>query len=117
PADLGARLTIVGGGDLVDALREQAERLGIGDRVTLTDFVSDEELRQHLTDGAVFAMPSTAELQSIATMEAMASGLPVIAADAMALPHLVHDGDNGYLFTPGDAADLAQKLERVLRAS
>ena len=117
PAELNARLTIVGGGDLVETLRAQAERLGIGDRVTLTDFVSDEELRQHLTDGAVFAMPSTAELQSIATMEAMASGLPVVAADAMALPHLVHDGDNGYLFTPGDAADLAQKLERVLRAS
>ena len=37
----------------------------------------------------VFAMPGVAELQSIATLEAMASGLPVVAADAMALPHLV----------------------------
>ena len=54
------------------------------------------------TRGTVFAMPSIAELQSIATMEAMASGLPVVAANAMALPHLVHDGENGYLFEPGD---------------
>ena len=55
------------------------------------------------TRATVFAMPSIAELQSIATMEAMASGLPVVAADAMALPHLVHDGENGHLFRPGDA--------------
>jgi hypothetical protein len=61
-------------------------------------------------------MPSIAELQSIATMEAMASGRPVIGADAMALPHLVHDGDNGYLFRPDDAEDLASKLRLVLEA-
>ena len=46
----------------------------------------------------------------------MASGLPVIGADAMALPHLVHDGDNGYLFRPNDAYDLAAKLRLVLEA-
>ena len=64
----------------------------------------------------LFAMPSIAELQSIATMEAMASGLPIVAADAMALPHLVHDQANGYLFKPSDAQDLANKLTLVLTA-
>ena len=59
-------------------------------------------------------MPSLAELQSIATMEAMASGLPVVAANAMALPHLVHDGENGYLFEPGDVDDFAGDLTDVL---
>ncbi|MFM5967870.1 MAG: glycosyltransferase, partial [Micrococcales bacterium] len=52
----------------------------------------------------------------IATMEAMASGRPVVAADAMALPHLVHDGDNGYLFQPDDVDEFADKLKRVLTA-
>jgi len=65
----------------------------------------------------VFAIASIAELQSIATMEAMASGLPVVGANAVALPHLVHDGENGYLFEPGDVDDLADKLRRVLTAS
>lgn len=60
----------------------------------------------------VFAMPGVAELQSIATLEAMASGLPVVAADAMALPHLV-DG-NGYLFQPGEVTVLAGHLTRIL---
>ena len=117
PEDLEWHLDIVGGGDQIDELGALARDLHIADRVTLTGFVSDEELRERLRAAEVFAMPSTAELQSIATMEAMATGLPVVAADAMALPHLVTDGVNGWLFRPDDAADLAEKLERILRLS
>lgn len=115
PPDLDVKLEVVGGGDQLKNLQNMAGQLGIGDRVTFTGYVTEEELRRAYTRSTVFAMPSIAELQSIATMEAMASGLPVVAADAMALPHLVHDGENGYLFTPGDERDLAAKLERVLR--
>ncbi|WP_430592842.1 glycosyltransferase [Humidisolicoccus flavus] len=117
PKDLAKRLEIVGTGDLIESLGKLAVELGIGDRVNLTGYVTNEELRAILTRSEVFGMPSTAELQSIATMEAMASGLPVVAADAMALPHLVYDNENGYLFTPGDVDDLATKLQRVLESS
>ncbi|GIF00812.1 hypothetical protein Ari01nite_82760 [Paractinoplanes rishiriensis] len=44
----------------------------------------------------------------------MASGLPVLGADASALPHLVRDDHNGYLFPPGDPAALADRLVAVL---
>jgi glycosyltransferase involved in cell wall biosynthesis len=115
PADLDARLQIVGDGDQRRALEQQARRLGINDRVAFPGRVSDGELRRILTEATVFAMPSIAELQSIATMEGMASGLPVVAADAMALPHLVKDGENGYLFPPRDVDALADRLERLLR--
>ncbi|WP_223690461.1 glycosyltransferase [Leifsonia poae] len=114
PSALDARLEIVGGGDQLKNLQHLAETLGIADRVTFTGYVTDEELREAYTRASVFAMPSIAELQSIATMEAMASALPVVAADAMALPHLVHDGENGFLFKPGNADDLANRLEHVL---
>jgi glycosyltransferase involved in cell wall biosynthesis len=114
---LDVKLEIVGGGDLFNQLREFAAELGIADRVTFTGYVSDDELHAALTRATVFAMPSIAELQSIATMEAMASGLPIVAANAMALPHLVHDGENGYLFRPGSVEDLAAKLTDVLTAS
>ncbi|MDM4761871.1 glycosyltransferase [Galbitalea sp. SE-J8] len=113
---LGARLELVGGGEGEGHLRAYARRLGVGDRVTITGYVSEEYLREAYTRAAVFAMPSTAELQSIATMEAMASALPVVGADAMALPHLVHDGENGYLFEPDNADDLAARLTDVLTA-
>jgi glycosyltransferase involved in cell wall biosynthesis len=47
-------------------------------------------------------------------MEAMASGLPIVAANAMALPHLVHDGDNGFLFEPGNVDELSERLTEIL---
>lgn len=114
PRELNAQLDIVGEGDQRHALERLAARLGIAEQVHFPGRVSDEDLRATLTRATVFAMPSTAELQSIATMEGMASGLPVVAADAMALPHLVRDGENGYLFPPRDVAALADRLERVL---
>jgi glycosyltransferase involved in cell wall biosynthesis len=110
---LNAKLQIVGGGDLLKELTQLAKDLGLEKQVTFTGYVTDEELRAALSNATVFAMPSIAELQSIATMEAMASGLPIVAANAMALPHLVHDGENGYLFEPGSSADLAAKLTKV----
>ena len=112
---LDVQLEIVGGGDQMNQLKQLTRELGIDTRVTFTGYVTDGQLRAALTRSTVFAMPSIAELQSIATMEAMASGLPIVAANAMALPHLVHDGENGFLFEPGNAKDLADKLSRVLR--
>ena len=113
---LDVKLDIVGGGDLLHQLTKLASDVGIADRTTFTGYVSDEDLKAAYTHATVFAIPSIAELQSIATMEAMSSGLPVVAANAMALPHLVHSGENGYLFEPGDVDDLAQKLTKVLTA-
>lgn len=115
PAGLDAHLTIVGDGEMIPKLTALVHELGLDGRVRFAGFVSDQAKRDALTNGTVFAMPSTAELQSISSLEAMASGLPVVAADSMALPHLI-DG-NGYLFTPGDVQDLAAKLTQVLTAS
>ena len=113
-SSLDARLEIVGGGDQEARLKLLAAQLGVTKRVTFAGYVDEAYLRNALTRASVFAMPSIAELQSISTMEAMASGLPIIAADAMALPHLVHDGENGFLFEPGNVAELADRLTAVL---
>jgi glycosyltransferase involved in cell wall biosynthesis len=110
------KLRLVGDGGERERLERQASQLGISDRVEFLGHVTDQELSGIYENCTVFVMPSIAELQSIATMEAMASGRPVIAADAMALPHLVHDGDNGYLFPPDDADALKERLELVLSA-
>lgn len=108
---------IVGGGDQQRHLEQWVARLGLQDCVVFHGRVSEEHLRATYSKADVFAIASIAELQSIATMEAMASGLPVVAANAVALPHLVQDGENGYLFEPGDVDDLADKLRRVLTAA
>lgn len=115
-ARLGAdvKLDLVGGGDQRKNLERLTHELGIADRVVFHGRVSDQQLRAVLTNGSVFTIASIAELQSIATLEAMASGLPILAADAMALPHLVDVGKNGYLFTPGDDAELARRSTEIL---
>ena len=62
----------------------------------------------------MFANAGTAELQSLVVLEAMATGLPVFGVDACALPHLVRDGDNGFLFPHGRPEALAARLALVL---
>ncbi len=114
---LDVTFDIVGGGDQRAKLETLAQQLGVAGRVTFHGHASDDDLRDLYSRASVFAIASIAELQSIATMEAMASGLPIVAANAVALPHLVHEGENGYLFTPGDADELAARLTDVLTAS
>jgi len=113
---LDVSFDIVGGGDQRKSLERLTGELGLSDRVTFHGRTTDEELRAVLSRASLFVIASIAELQSIATMEAMASALPVVAADAVALPHLVHDGENGYLFEPGNANELAARLTDVFTA-
>ncbi|SDS95609.1 Glycosyltransferase involved in cell wall bisynthesis [Friedmanniella luteola] len=114
PTALGARLEVVGMGSRRGQLEEQARALDLRGRVTFTGAVDDDELVAACGRADVFVMPGTAELQSLATLEAMAAGLPVVAAEAMALPHLVQDGRNGHLVPPGDVDVLARQLTRLL---
>lgn len=113
---LNVTFDIVGGGDQRRALEQLTQELGIQDRVTFHGRIEDEELRALYSRASVFVIASIAELQSIATMEAMASALPVVAADAVALPHLVHDGENGYLFSPGDVDAVVDRVTRIVTA-
>lgn len=114
PESLNLHLVVVGGGEVKNALKAQAQKLGLGDRVTFTGLISDEELRNVYLTADLFVMPGTAELQSLVTLEAMSASTPVILADAMALPHLVDDGVNGYLFKPNDSDDLCAKITTVM---
>lgn len=104
---------IVGDGSCRAEWELLARDLGITDRVTFRGFVGEEELLDAYASADVFCMPGIAELQSLATMEAMAAGKPVVVADAMALPHLCRPGRNGWLFTPGDVRGLADRLHAV----
>ncbi|MCA4133715.1 glycosyltransferase [Arthrobacter sp. M4] len=110
PSALDIHLEIVGGGEVRPALEAQVARLGLKERVKFLGLASDEELREAYIRADVFCMPGTAELQSLVTLEAMSASTPVLLANAMALPHLVRDGENGYLFTPNNSDELAAKL-------
>ncbi|GIG71396.1 glycosyltransferase [Phytomonospora endophytica] len=113
-SEVDVQLVLAGTGPCRDRLADRAAELGIAADVRFPGFVPDADLPLVYTAADVFVMPGVAELQSIATLEAMASGLPVVAADAVALPHLVRDGDNGFLYRPGDVTELTGHLRALL---
>lgn len=115
PAHVPGRLEIVGDGPCRAEWEDLGERLGLGDdRVFFHGFVSESDLLSRYGSADVFCMPSIAELQSLATLEAMAASTPVVAADAVALRHLVDHGRNGYLHKAGDVSDLSSRLAELL---
>jgi len=107
-------LLIVGDGTERTTLKTLAHDMGIAENVTLTGRVSDEDLVELHKVGTVFCMPSPAELQSIATLEAMASGQPVVAVDAGALRELCQHERNGYLTEQDDDEMIAKGLITIL---
>ncbi|MBI3412373.1 MAG: glycosyltransferase [Planctomycetes bacterium] len=92
--------------------RELAIQLGVEDRVHFLGQISAEELSALYRSAAALVLPSVHEGFCLPVIEAMAHGLPVIAARSSALPETV--GDAGLTFTPDDADDLARQIRRVL---
>ncbi|MBP2705343.1 glycosyltransferase [Microbispora sp. RL4-1S] len=110
-----AQVVVAGAGGLRGDLERLATRIGVGGRVRFLGFVPDAELPHLYPAADVFAMPGAAESQSIATLEAMASGLPVVAAGLPGRPHLV--SGNGLLYPPGDVKELARCLTAILSSA
>jgi len=109
-----AHLMIIGSGQETLHLKEIAHELGVYNHVTFTGRVSEEDKELLHQIGTVFAMPSPTELQSIATLEAMASGQPVVAVDAGALKELCQNERNGFLCEKDDIEQFAEGLSRII---
>ena len=110
------RLAIAGGGPLDRELRDGIERLGLVERVDLLGYVSEEQKRELLAGPDLFVMPSPAELQSIATLEAMAAGTAVAAVgyDSSAVPQLVSEARGGIVLPPRDPVAQARAVMALL---
>ena len=113
-AQCDAHLLLVGRGDEQPALQEQAEEQCIRDRVHFLGFVPEEDLPALYRASDLFAITSISEVQSIPTLQAAATGLPIVAAQAAALPELVTDGLNGFLVPPDDVSATAQAILRII---
>jgi glycosyltransferase involved in cell wall biosynthesis len=112
--DLSFQVAIAGKGMYRDMLIEMVHELGIEERVTFPGYIDSEDLPLLLNSVDAFVMPSSAELQSIATLEAMSCARPILAANARALPELVEHGVNGYMFNPQNAESLAASIGMFL---
>ncbi len=95
-------------------LEAQAANRSIAGKVVLPGFLNEESKRRLLMEATVFCLPSMYEGASLAILEAMAAGKPVIATRTGGIPHLVEDKSSGYLVKYGDAAALSDRLEKLI---
>ena len=110
----GLETFLVGDGELRGELERQAARLGLEARVHFVGSRSD--IPDLLAASDLFLLPSRWEGLPMALLEAMASGLPVIASSVSGTREVVESGESGLLVPPGDADALAAAIARVLAA-
>jgi glycosyltransferase involved in cell wall biosynthesis len=106
----GLRLALVGDGPA----RAKLERSFAGRPVQFLGFLRGEELATAFASADLFVMPSTTETLGFVVLEAMSSGLPVVAARAGGIPDLVQDGENGLLYDPAEPAAAAKAVAELL---
>ena len=103
---------ICGEGDRRPALQQLARELGIADRVFLLGVRRD--VPEWMAEADIYVHPSLREGLSVSTMEAMASGLPVVCGDIRGNRDLIEDGKGGKLVDPRDAAQFTAALAALL---
>jgi glycosyltransferase involved in cell wall biosynthesis len=109
-----ANLLLVGRGDDRQRLHALAEDLDVQNYVHFLGFVPEEDLPALYRQVDIFEIASDVEVQSIPTLQAAATGLPIIAANAAALPELVEDNKNGFLVPPDDPSAFAAAIRKIL---
>jgi len=114
------RCEIIGEGPLENELRHQIEQLDLQSRVALSGAKPQLEVRQRLAAANVLVLPSVVDpdggMDNLPTviMEAMATGLPVVSTKIGGIPEMVIENETGFLVQPGDAAGLADAIEKVI---
>ncbi|THU60604.1 hypothetical protein C4D60_Mb07t14520 [Musa balbisiana] len=109
----GVRIAVVGDGPY----RPELEKMFTGMPVVFTGMLQGEELSKAYASGDVFLMPSESETLGQVVLEAMSSGIPVVAARAGGIPDIIpeeHEGRTSFLFTPGDLDDCLNKIKHLL---
>ncbi|XAR50856.1 hypothetical protein NMG60_11005307 [Bertholletia excelsa] len=108
-----ARIAFIGDGPY----RPELEKMFSGMPAVFTGMLGGEELSQAYASGDVFVMPSESETLGLVVLEAMSSGLPVVAARAGGIIDIIpkdQEGKTGFCFNPGDVDDCVRKLKPLL---
>ena len=107
---------VVGSGELVEEYRRQADRLGIGERVTFLGYVPDAELDRLYRTSAALVLPSTSHLEGfgIVCLEALVRETPAVTTTITGAAAGVVSYDAGAVVEPGDVAGLAAAIVRVI---
>lgn len=112
PKHPDVHVLFIGDGELREALQAQVERLGLGDHIHFLG--NRHDVPALLAAGDSFVLPSLWEGLPMALLEAMATGLPIVATEVSGTVQVMTSNDTGILVPPGDAQRLAQAIEQLL---
>ena len=108
-------LTIAGDGPEKDALTQQAQTLGIADRITFTGFIEGEALHKLYERSSLFILPTREDCFGLVTLEAMCAGLPVISSKyADGAYDLIEEGTTGFIVDPYDSGQLSEAITTLI---
>jgi len=107
-------LKIIGDGIERKKLEKQAAESGVKNNVFFVGIVKHNEVNKYCQEADVFVLPSLNEGMSNAMLEALASGLPIIATDTGGSKELIKEGLNGFMIKIKDSDDIAEKLEKLI---
>ncbi|WP_147599210.1 glycosyltransferase [Flaviflexus massiliensis] len=106
----GVRLALVGSGPYENELKKAFT----GTNTVFTGYLHGEELASAFASSDVFVFPSLTDTLGNVAFEAMASGTPVVGANAGGIPDIIKDGENGFLVDPADTAVFADRVNQIL---
>lgn len=107
----------VGGNGELDMFQKLIIEKQLSDLVKFEGWVDGDKKTQLLNQTDLFILPSYFEGLPISILEAMSYGKPIVSTEIGGIPEIVHNGENGILFTPGDKKALADAIDRLLENS
>jgi Glycosyltransferase len=119
--DIDAKLVIVGMGPLEKQLKQQVKQLVLMDKVMFLGAKTHQELKVIYASADLFIAPSVTakdgdkEGFGLVILEAMTSGLPIVASDSGGIVDLITDGEDGFLVTEKDVEMLEEKIKYLLK--
>lgn len=110
-----ALFVVVGSGPMEQAYKEMVKKQRVEDLFIFISGVRHKDILEFYHNADVFVFPSMFETQGLSCLEALACGLPVAGADYLAIPDLVKEDYNGYLFKPHDVKGCANAIVKCVR--
>ncbi len=114
---VGFEMVLAGDGPMRRDVERRIGELGLGERVRITGWVSNDRVRQELLAARALVLPSFAEGLPVVLMEALALGRPVVTTYIAGIPELVENGVDGWVVPAGSVDALADALKQALRAN
>jgi len=111
---LKIKLLLVGDGEEKEELKKISEKLNLKENIIFVGRIDNKEIPEYMIASDIFVLPSLSEGLPVVILEAMASGIPIIATKVGGVPDIVKDKENGFLVDSKSPTQIAEKILYLL---